>query len=259
MAATICPTGSRTLKGPTPWSSLRTTCPSSNNVLGVRVKDAVVQHGARLITVSQRGNPLEDFARDPALALRPERGDTAATVQAIVTELLKDAGLRERAAAMEGLEELPPVDAPGAADAAQALLAGVGGTVAVVLAPSRVSGTAAAAQARAAANLAIVLAGPEAAAASLHVLPPEANTLGLRDMGVTPGPDSLGRPRHADGGARGHAAGNDHREGQSPDAAAGAAVRSGRRWKRWTCCWSLMTSLRTLFRRPPMSCRTWRC
>ena len=169
--------------------------PSSNNVLGVRVKDAVVQHGARLITVSQRGNPLEDFVRDPALALRPERGDTAATVQALVTELLKDQGLRARASATEGLKEglenLPPVRAPGAAEAAQALLSGEAGTVAVVLAPSRVSGIAAGAQARAAANLAIVLAGPDAAAASLHVLPPEANTLGLRDMGVMPGPDGL--------------------------------------------------------------------
>ena len=81
--------------------------------------------------------------------------------------------------------------APGAAEAAQALLSGEAGTVAVVLAPSRVSGIAAGAQARAAANLAIVLAGPDAAAASLHVLPPEANTLGLRDMGVMPGPDGL--------------------------------------------------------------------
>jgi formate dehydrogenase major subunit len=71
-------------------------------------------------------------------------------------------------------------------DAATALAPKLDGKVAVVLAPSRHSASAAMAQARAAINLTIALAGADAAPASLHILPPENNVIGLRDVGVTP-------------------------------------------------------------------------
>ena len=162
---------------------------ASNNVLGVRVKDAVVKRGARLVSVSARRNPIDDFA---TVEMRPHGGDTAATVQAIVTELLKDQGLRDRLADVDGLDAMPPLDAPGAADAAATLIAGKDGRLAIVVAPSRHSAPAAAAQTRAAANLAIALCGPDAAPSCLHVLPPENNAVGLRDMGVFPGEGGLG-------------------------------------------------------------------
>ncbi|MEE9278310.1 MAG: molybdopterin-dependent oxidoreductase, partial [Dehalococcoidia bacterium] len=163
---------------------------ASNNVLGVRVKDAAVQRRARVVTVSGRRNPVDDVA---AVELRPQNGDSAATVQALVRELLKDVGRRERLAQVEGLGTLGGgSDVPGVVAAAQALGERANGTVAVLLAPARHNAAVAGAQTRAAANLAIALAGPAAAPASLHLLPPENNAVGLRDMGVRPGEHGLG-------------------------------------------------------------------
>jgi predicted molibdopterin-dependent oxidoreductase YjgC len=76
----------------------------------------------------------------------------------------------------------------GATEAAAAIADADPATVAIVFAPSRHSGTAAGAQARAAVNLAIALAGPDDAPSRLHVLPPEANVVGARDLGVAPNP-----------------------------------------------------------------------
>ena len=158
---------------------------ASNNVLGVRIKGTVSTRGATLVSVSARRNPIDDFA---AVELRPQGGDIGATVQAITAALLTRDDVRERLGAIDGLDTVgPAADAAGPTEAAAALAA-KSGSVAVIVAPSRHNAGAAAAQVRAAANLAIALAGPEAAPAALHVLPPENNTIGLRDAGVRPRP-----------------------------------------------------------------------
>ena len=62
---------------------------ASNNVLGVRIKDAVVNRGATLVSLSARRNPIDDFA---AVELRPQGGDIGATAQAVVAALLSRDG-----------------------------------------------------------------------------------------------------------------------------------------------------------------------
>ena len=162
---------------------------ASNNVLGVRIKDAVVNRGATLVSLSARRNPIDDYA---TVELRPRGGDIGATAQAIAAALLTRDG---EAAGFPGADAVAATQSAETDAAAEALVAtlstGSGGAVAVVVAPSRHNAVAAGAQVRAAANLAIALAGPEAAPASLHVLPPENNTIGLRDAGVRPGDDGL--------------------------------------------------------------------
>ena len=157
---------------------------SSNNVLGVRVKDAVTLRGARLVTIGRRASALEFHATH---AMRAPNGDLAAATRALSAELRKDSRIADRLTELAQPESDAP-DAAGAPEAAQALTARLSDNVAIVFAPSRHSATAAAAQARAAVNLAITLAGPDQAASRLHVLPPEANVIGLRDMGVIPNP-----------------------------------------------------------------------
>ena len=157
---------------------------SSNNVLGVRIKDAVVNHGASLVTVSRRGNPLEFHA---TAALRAPDGDLAAAVNALTAELVQNETIKERLGELGGPSGAS-AELEGAATAAAALAGADPAKVAVVFTPSRHSGAAAGAQARAAVNLAIALAGPEQAPSRLHVLPPEANVVGARDLGVSPNP-----------------------------------------------------------------------
>ena len=231
---------------------------ASNNVLGVRIKGAVSTRGATLVSVSARRNPIDDFA---AVELRPQGGDIGATVQAITAALLTRDDVRERLGAIDGLDTVgPAADAAGATEAAAALAA-KSGSVAVIVAPSRHNAGAAAAQVRAAANLAIALAGPEAAPAALHVLPPENNHhWPARRRGPPPplrdgrrdrhrdrhgnrsparhgpgrhepgrhGPGRDGRGQHAGGGARGNAEGADRRQGQPAAHPAGPIRRSGR-------------------------------
>ena len=159
---------------------------ASNNVLGVRIKDAVANNGATLISISARANPLDDFTPDGDLALHPSDGDLAAVAQSIAAELLKNADVRGSLTDLDGLAELQGSQADGAAAAAAALEARRGGQVAVVVAPSRHSAPQATAQVAAAANLSVALAGAEAAPAALHILPPEANAIGVRDFGIVP-------------------------------------------------------------------------
>lgn len=168
---------------------------ASNNVLGVRIKDAVIK-GATLVSISARRNPIDDFS---AVELRPIEADIAATAQAIARSLLDRDSVRDRlpATADEDGNETPfpglgGVSGEGSDEtcrAAELLARQMDGSVAIIVAPSRHNAAAAGAQVRAAANLAIALAGPEAAPASLHVLPPENNTIGLRDAGVHPRSD----------------------------------------------------------------------
>ncbi len=163
---------------------------ASNNVLGVRIKDAVANNGASLVSISSRRNPLADYAVDEAHTLHPADGDLAGVAQALATAVVKNLDVRTGLSGVDGL-----ADVTGRADgidaAAATLLRRRGGSVAIVVAPSRTNAAQAGAQTRAAANLAIALAGPAAAPTALHVLPPESNSVGLRDLGVAQGEGGL--------------------------------------------------------------------
>jgi predicted molibdopterin-dependent oxidoreductase YjgC len=159
---------------------------ASNNVLGVRIKDAVANNGASMVSISSRRNALADYAVDEAHAIHPANGDLAAVAQALATSVVKDLDVRTGLSAVEGLSEVS-AKADGIAPATATILQRRGGSVAIVVAPSRSNAAQAGAQVRAAANLAVALAGPDHAPSSLHVLPPEANSIGLRDLGVVPG------------------------------------------------------------------------
>ncbi len=164
---------------------------SSNNVLGVRIKDAVANNGASLISISSRRNALAEYAVDEAHAIHPANGDLAAAAQSIAGGVLRDMDVRTGLSDVEGLADVSG-SAAGVDEATQTALRRRGGSVAVVVAPSRSNAAQAGAQVRAAANLAIALAGPSDAPAALHVLPPEANSVGLRDLGIAPGEGGLG-------------------------------------------------------------------
>ena len=165
---------------------------ASNNVLGVRIKDAVANNGASLASISARRNPLADYAVDEAHAIHPSDGDLAGVAQAICAGLLRDMDLRASLSEVEGLSDIVAAPREGLDAAIATLSRRRGGSVAIIVAPSRGNAAQAGAQTRAAANLAVALAGPEAAPAALHVLPPEANSVGLRDIGVAPGEGGLG-------------------------------------------------------------------
>ena len=160
--------------------------PASNNVLGVRIKDAVANNGASLVSISARVNPLAHYAVEDDHVLAPGDGDLATVAQALAAGLLKDMDVRTSLSDVEGLAEVSAAAELDVSAAAETLRQRRGGAAAVIVAPSRANAAQAAAQVRAAANLAIALAGAEDAPAALHVLPPEANSVGLRDIGITP-------------------------------------------------------------------------
>ena len=168
---------------------------ASNNVLGVRIKDAVANNGASLVSVSARRNPLADYAVDERHAVHPSDGDLAGVAQALVAGLLRDMDIRASLSEVDGLSDVTAGPRDGLETAVATLARRRGGAVAIVVAPSRANAAQAAAQVRAAANLTVILAGPEAAPAALHVLPPEANSVGLRDLSVAPGEGGLGVAR----------------------------------------------------------------
>ena len=167
---------------------------ASNNVLGVRIKDAVANNRAALVSISARHNPIADYAVDEQHAIHPSDGDLAGVTQALTVGLLRDIDVRASLSGVEGLSDVTAGPRDGLADAISTLSRrrAEAQSVAIVVAPSRGNAAQAAAQVRAAANLAIVLAGVDAAPASLHVLPPEANSVGLRDLGIAPGDGGLG-------------------------------------------------------------------
>ena len=164
---------------------------ASNNVLGVRIKDAVANNGASMVSISSRRNPLADYVVDEAHAIHPPNGDLAAVAQALATNVVKDLDVRTGLSDVQGLSDVTG-NAEGIAPATSTILRRRGGSVAIVVAPSRSNSTQAGAQVRAAANLAIALAGPADAPAALHVLPPESNSVGLRDLGIVPGEGGVG-------------------------------------------------------------------
>jgi formate dehydrogenase alpha subunit len=167
---------------------------SSHNVAALRVKDAVVRRGARLVVVSPRYGEVCDFAE---VWVRPRAGGEAAALAAVGAALLTSTG------APEGMEGAPLAADPSAGGAAPEAVqraadllasaaadppdrqAGPQAHLAFLFAPGPIGRFAAGQTARAAANLAILCRGREAHQ-SFYSLPAEANVHGARDMGVAP-------------------------------------------------------------------------
>ena len=152
----------------------------SHNVASLRVKDAVVKRGAKLIVVSPRWGELVPFA---AAWLQPAPGHEAVAVQSLAQGAAADGSKFGAAVQAAG------VDGPALATAGEVLHAALDSSehgVAIVFAPEAVGAEAAGESASACANLAIALRG-DAAASVLHYLPTDANVLGVTDMGIAPG------------------------------------------------------------------------
>jgi len=159
---------------------------SSHNVACLRVKDAVVRNGACLIVVTPRWGELCDFAE---VWLRPSPGEEAATLVALTRALAEATGAEEQAKAPA------PSLAPKLAEAVQEAAAILSEAaqqppeqrrVAIVYGMPHLGPQAAGATAAALSNVALLCCGPEQAAHSLFILPPEVNGWGLRDVGVAP-------------------------------------------------------------------------
>ena len=175
----------------------------SHNVAALRIKDAVdpkklpLREPARLIVVSSRRGELCDFAEPyGGVWLQPEPGQEAVVVAALASALIQDgqiataakaAGLDQAGASnvsveVKGLGAATDILKEAALDADQ--------HVAVVVAPNGMGVAAAAETTKAAANVALLLRGKEAAR-SFYLLPTEANVNGARDMGVMPAEGGL--------------------------------------------------------------------
>lgn len=174
----------------------------SHNVASLRIKDAVdprklpKREPARLIVVSSRWGELCDFAEPyGGVWLQPAPGQEPAVLAALAGALTEDEGVKQTALAaglelgvVAGASAAPSIKGD-ALERAAALLREAAAdrdqTVAVVFAPNAIGVARAAETAKAAANLALLLRGKEAAR-SFYVLPTEANVNGARDMGVAP-------------------------------------------------------------------------
>ncbi|HJP40293.1 MAG TPA: 2Fe-2S iron-sulfur cluster-binding protein [Dehalococcoidia bacterium] len=135
----------------------------SHNVASVRIKDAVVNGGAKLILIGTLRSELVDFA---TAWIRPSAGEGGRAAGNLADALGADLG------------KASPVEE------AAAILRNADPAGSIVLcAPNPVSPQLAAAMAGGAANLAIAIFG-NSASENLVVLPSEVNVHGLQDMGV---------------------------------------------------------------------------
>jgi len=135
----------------------------SHNIASVRIKDAVVRNGAKLIVIGPLRSELVDFA---SLWIRTDAGQEGATAAAIADAVSGKPAANDEIAAAAAILNAAPRD--------QTL---------VICAPNPVSVPNAAAMAGGAANLAIALFGADATN-NLVVLPQEVNVHGLLDLGV---------------------------------------------------------------------------
>ena len=158
---------------------------SSHNVASVRVKDAVIRAGARLIVVAPKYGELCDFA---TVWLRPAPGQEAAALVALLRSLAQG-GLPREVPGPLPEAEAEGVDAADLSRAADILREAVAGEswrpLAFVyalphLAPAHVRAATASLCA-----LAVACLG-DAAPSSLYLLPQEANVWGMLDVGVAP-------------------------------------------------------------------------
>ncbi|HSP54171.1 MAG TPA: molybdopterin-dependent oxidoreductase [Dehalococcoidia bacterium] len=148
---------------------------SSHNVAALRIKDAAIRGKARVVVISSLWNELNDFAE---VWIQPKPGEEAAIVAAL-------------AAAVEHAKGIPSGEKPSAPEAlidplakATEVLAAGAGPVSLVYGLPHFGPNQAGAVVAALANIAIAVAGEEAAQA-LFVLPQEANVIGMRDVGAT--------------------------------------------------------------------------
>ena len=135
----------------------------SHNIASVRIKDAVVRDGAKLIVIGPLRSELVDFA---TLWIRTEAGKEGSTAAAIADALNGSAASNEDVSAAVAILKDAPKD-----------------NSLVICAPNPVSAAIAGSMTGGAANLAIALFGGEASN-NLVVLPPEVNVHGLLDVGV---------------------------------------------------------------------------
>jgi len=165
---------------------------SSHPVASLRVKDAVTRRFASMVYINSRWGELVDFAH---AWVRPQAGQEIAALNAMVRGLLGEDAVKQRLAGVGGVESASAGEAPEieGLDEAIAFLKeaakGENERIAVVFAPTPFGTWQNVQLCRAAANLAIVLAGPDHAPASFYYLPADVNTNGVRDMGL--GPDLL--------------------------------------------------------------------
>ncbi|MCS7276343.1 MAG: molybdopterin-dependent oxidoreductase [Dehalococcoidia bacterium] len=151
---------------------------SSHNVASVRVKDAVIREGAKLIVVAPKYGELCDFA---TVWLRPAPGQEAVVLAAMLRSL--SGGGDVPAAELEGMDAADlsrAVDIlrEASSDEARRPLAFV--YALPHLAPEHVRATTSALCA-----LAVTCLG-DGAPSSLYLLPQEANVWGMLDVGVAP-------------------------------------------------------------------------
>jgi predicted molibdopterin-dependent oxidoreductase YjgC len=162
---------------------------ASHPVAALRLKDAVVRNGAKLVYVNSRWGELVDFA---AAWVRPQAGGELAALNALVQGLLANDSVRARLQGVGGVQtpgETPAPHFEGLNEALEILTGAATGAdqrVAVVFAPTPIGAWQNVELAKASANVAVVVAGPEAAPASFYYMPTDVNVLGLRDMGVGP-------------------------------------------------------------------------
>ena len=167
---------------------------ASHPVASLRLKDGVVYNNAKAVVVGPRWGEMVDFA---GAWLRPAPGQEPAVLTALAQAVLADPARRSalQGAGVGGVGEFAsgPVPAPAlenfdeaAAILREAAAPGAAATVAIVFAPTHLGARWNAEVAKAAANLAIAICGPERAPHSFYVLPTDVNVNGIRDVGVAP-------------------------------------------------------------------------
>ena len=175
----------------------------SHNVAALRIKDAVdprklpLREPARLIVISSRWGELCDFAEPyGGVWLQPAPGHESTALAALARLLAQDDSVAKAASeagldigvAAQGPDAVPGIESGALQRAGEILREAAQDqeqNVAVVYAPNSTGVSRTGETAKAAANLALLLRGGEAAR-SFYLLPTEANVHGARDMGVSP-------------------------------------------------------------------------
>ena len=181
---------------------------ATHPVAALRLKDAVMNSRAKAAVIATRWGEMADFGTWVQIGAGRAAATVAALAAAVAQDPTRQAALRQQGVGgvervVSGSTSEPSADG---FDAALAMLRDAAGKddakVAIVFAPNYFNAWMQGEIAKAAANLAIVVCGPERAPASLFILPTDANVTGLRDLGVAP--DVLpGYHRPDDGSYRG--------------------------------------------------------
>jgi predicted molibdopterin-dependent oxidoreductase YjgC len=149
---------------------------SSHNVYSLRVKDASVYNQARVVVVSSMWGELNDFAE---AFVQPKPGDEAAVVAALAAALAGG----DAAAGRDLVTD--PAQFDKAIEVLKAATSEGGAPFTAIAGLSNVGPGATGSIVGSLANIAMSLAGDDAAKALL-VLPQEANVWGMRDVGGAP-------------------------------------------------------------------------